>query len=185
MARLNKGQSAPLLKGKTSDEEVVDLNDYLGTPFILSFYRYAGCQFCNLRMKAFIEKYHSEYAPSGIKAIAVFQSPESKMAKNLYKHHEIPFAVVADPKMKWYKEYGLEKSWAGLAKSSFRLKALVQSISQGYAKIDPDGPMNRMPADFLIGSDGTIADCFYAADISEHISFEKIKTWADSITVNS
>jgi len=177
MAKLTTNHYIPNLAGNTYSGKSINLHDYIGRPLILSFYRYAGCQLCNLRMRDFIKNYNEFYKLSGINALAVFQSPVNKMEKNLYKHHDIPFDVISDPNMKWYRDFGLERSWGGFLRTIGNMNPFIKSMAAGYAKIDPDGPINRLPADFLISKDGKIEDTFYAKDISEHIPFKRIDAW--------
>ena len=75
MTRLSKDQQIWDITGNTYSSKEVRLKDYLDKPLILSLYRYAGCQLCNLRIKHFIKNYNEKYKPSGVNALAVFQSP--------------------------------------------------------------------------------------------------------------
>lgn len=180
MARLKVNTKVPNLKGQTLTGNKINLSDYLGSPLILSFYRYAACPFCNIRIHDFMKHFEGNYEPSGINAIAVFQSPISKMEKYL-DEHQAPFEMVSDPKYRWYKAFGLERSWGGFMKSMTKPVATVRSINKGYMRIDPDGVVNRLPADFLINAGGVIEEAFYAKDIAEHIPFERINKWADQL----
>lgn len=178
MSRLTVGSKIPNLVGETLEGNEISLNEYKGNPLILSFYRYAGCQLCNLRIHDFIKRYNKIYEPAGINAIAVFQSPIYKMEK-YHTEHEAPFEFVSDPDCAWYEAFGLETSWAGFAKAVAKPLTLLRSAAKGYARIDPDGAMNRLPADFLVDEKGKIDVSFYAQDISEHIPFKVIEEWID------
>jgi len=177
--RLKVGQNIPNeLYGDALSGQEVSLEGYIGKPFILSFYRYAGCQFCNLRIHDFIKRYKSEYQPAGVSAIAVFQSPINKMEKYTTEH-QAPFEFISDPRCEWYKAFRVEKSWAGFAKAGSRVSDLTRSIAKGYGRIDPDGAMNRIPADFLISAEGVIEAAYYGKDIGDHIPFSDISEWID------
>lgn len=178
MARLKVNTKVPQLEGDALFGRKVKLADYEGSPLILSFYRYAACPFCNIRMHDFIKHYKNNYSPRGINALAIFQSPIDKMEKYL-EEHDAPFEMISDPRYRWYKAFGLERSWGGFMKSMTKPIATVRSINKGYMRIDPDGVVNRLPADFLIGPNGIIEDAFYAKDISEHIPFERINNWIE------
>ncbi len=174
MTKLKSNQKIPFLSGNTYDGRQIQLKNYLGKPLILSFYRYAGCQLCNLRMHEFIKHYQEKYKDKNIQVVAVFQSPVDKLSKNLYKHHDIPFDIISDPKMHWYKAFGVQRSWSKTMTSFFNPRQWIDSIQKGYMKIDPDGPMNRVPADFLIDKNGVIDVAYYGKDIGDHIPFEII-----------
>ncbi len=177
MGKIKAGQQLPLLSGQSFNNGVISLTDYRGAPLILSFYRYAACPFCNLRMHHFINKYQSDYVKRGIKAIAVFQSPQKSIAKYVSKH-EPPFDIIADPHQEWYKVMGLSTSWLGLMTGAANITQALEAQSMGLMNIDPEGPANRLPADFLVGQDGIIDTVYYAKNISDHIPFEVIDRWA-------
>lgn len=176
MGKIKTGQAIPKLTGQALSGKEISIDDYRGKPLILSFYRYAACPFCNIRMHHFIEKYKTEYEPAGIEAIAVFQSPIKSMEKYL-SQHEPPFEIIGDPKMKWYKIMGVKTSWLGMAKGAANLAQAREATKKGLMRIDPEGPTNRIPADFLIGADGIVETAYYGSDISDHIPFETIENW--------
>jgi len=184
MHRLSSGDKIPKLTGQALSGQEISLSDYSGAPLILSFYRYAGCQLCNLRMHDFIKKYKKSYEPAGINAIAVFQSPIDKMNKYT-SEHDAPFEIISDPDYLWYDAFGLENSWAGLLKAMFKPKPFLRSVAKGYSRVDPDGSMNRLPADFLINEKGIIDVAFYSKDVSEHIPFKTISKWINQSAVKS
>lgn len=180
MNRVQKGRSVPDLKGNALSGNLVKLQDYKDSPLILSFYRYAGCQFCNLRMHDFIKYYRKEYEPNGVKAIAVFQSPMRKM-KKYTKEHNATFEIISDPKYFWYDAFGLENSWKGFVNTATKPKQFIRSVALGFMRIDPDGSMNRMPADFLINAGGTVDHAYYGKDLGDHIPFQQISSWIKSL----
>lgn len=180
MSRLKIGGKIPKLTGDTLSGNEISLSDYKGSPLILSFYRYAGCPLCNLRIHDFIKKYNKKYKPAGVKVIAVFQSPIEKMEKYTTEH-DAPFEFVSDPDYEWYRAFGVESSLSGLVKASLKPVSILRSFTKGFGRVDPDGVMTRLPADFLINSKGIIEDAFYAKDVSEHIPFSRIEKWIDNM----
>ena len=176
MGKIKIGDKLPDLTGSTLSGKDISLQDYKGKPLILSFYRYAACPFCNLRMHHFIEKYQNEYAPAGVEVVAVFQSPIKSMSKYISRH-DAPFEVVGDPKMKWYKIMGVQTSWIGMAKAATNVKDVAEATRLGYLSVDPEGPMNRIPADFLINEKGIVEKTYYGADVNDHIPFAEISCW--------
>ena len=182
MRKVKAGQTLPNLKGTSYSSGDVSLQNFQGSPLILSFYRYAACPFCNLRVHQFIQRYQSDYSKQGINAIAVFQSPLNSISKYLSKH-DAPFDIIADPQQHWYKAMGLSTSWLGFMSGAANLSQAIQAKNKGFMKINPEGPANRLPADFLIGSDGTIEVVYYAKNISDHIPFGAIDRWTDKVKV--
>jgi len=180
MGKIIVGQQLPQLSGQSCDNGVINLTDYRGARLILSFYRYAACPFCNLRIHHFIDKYKSDYTKRGINAIAVFQSPQKSITKYLNKH-QAPFDIIADPKQEWYKIMGLSTSWLGFMAGAANMNQALEARRKGMMNINPEGPPNRLPADFLIGADGTVEVTYYAKNISDHIPFEAIDRWAQNL----
>ena len=60
----------------------------------------------------------------------------------------------------------------------------LEAQSKGLMNIHPEGPPNRLPADFLIGADGTVEVVYYANNISDHIPFDAIDRWANNSIVS-
>ena len=85
--------------------------------------------------------------------------------------------IQCDPKMKWYKVMGIQTSWVGFAKGAANIAQAREATKKGLMRIDPEGPTNRIPADFLIGADGIVETAYYGSDISDHIPFETIENW--------
>lgn len=172
MSRLKSGDIAPVFETK----------DYLGNPFtlepkargyiFLSFYRYATCPLCNLRMQALI-KAHAQLASANVELVAVWQSPAHSIRKQM-EMQKPPFPVIADPAHEFYKLYGVENSWRGFLRSSRRLGDLVSAARHGYWPKPWDGPVNRIPADFIIGPDGRIVDAYYGKDAGDHMPLEQL-----------
>ncbi len=176
MGRIKPGSIVPSLEGTSFSNGDINIEQFRGAPLILSFYRYAACPFCNLRMHHFIKNYISTYQPIGINAIAVFQSPISSIGSYL-EQSDAPFDIIADPKQVWYKKMGLKTSWLGLMAGSMNIKQGVEATQKGLIKINPEGPINRLPADFLISPEGVVEKVYYGKNISDHIPFDTIENW--------
>ncbi len=54
--RLGEGQKATDFKAKDIFDDKITLENYKGKKLLLSFYRYASCQLCNLGALFFIAK---------------------------------------------------------------------------------------------------------------------------------
>ena len=177
MGKIKPGQNLPSLSGTSFNNGEINLSQFKGSPLILSFYRYAACPFCNLRMHHFINKYKEELEALGIKAVAVFQSPTKSISKYLSKH-DTPFDIIADPKQLWYKKMGLKTSWLGAMAAMTNVSQALEATQKGMMNIDPEGPINRLPADFLISADQKVQVVYYGKNISDHIPFEAIDKWS-------
>lgn len=135
----------------------------------LQFRRFAGCPVCNLHLRSIVRR-HQEIEAAGVREVVVFHSP----AEELRKHtDELPFAVVADPGKRLYREFGVEqaprallspRAWGPIARA---LLTGTWAVVRGREKLPaPSQPGGRLglPADFLIGGDGRVI----AAKHGEH-----------------
>ncbi|MFF0309365.1 peroxiredoxin-like family protein [Streptosporangium sp. NPDC004379] len=127
----------------------------------LQFRRFAGCPVCNLHLRS-VARRHDEIEAAGIREIAVFHSPADELAR----HAEgLPFAMVADPDQRLYREFGVEPSvralldprvWPaivrGVAVSTWRMLRGRDRAPSAF----PHGGRFGLPGDFLIAGDGRV-----------------------------
>lgn len=88
---------------------------------------------------------------------------------------DVPFDVVADPGKALYREFGVEKSWrAELTPCAWRpgMRGLRRKPTGLLA--DKSGGILGLPADFLIGSDGTILACDYGSHAYDQWSVDEL-----------
>ena len=117
----------------------------------LQFRRFAGCPICNFHLHTF-SKGAGQLDAAGIREVVFFHSSVAEMKK--YQDN-IPFAVVADPDKKYYKQFGVETSW----RAPMSLKAQWAGIrgmilGKMGTKVE-NGPLG-LPADILIDQTGTV-----------------------------
>ena len=86
----------------------------------------------------------------------------------------VPFPLIGEPERAVYARYGVESSTFGFVAGLVKPKALV-ALAKGFLPGKMEGDKRLLPADFLIGPDLRIEDAYYAADISQHISFARIQ----------
>ena len=145
-------------------------------PFMLSFFRFASCPFCNLRVNELVRRF-DEFG-TDFTIVAVFDSP----LDNLIRHaagHQAPFAILADADNTYYKEYGIEHSVGGMLKGMFlRMPTLLRAMFRGYIPITIKGSMTTMPADFLIDREGIIQVAYYGKDEGDHLPLDVVKEFS-------
>lgn len=123
----------------------------------LQFRRFAGCPICNLHLREFVRR-HAEIEAAGIREVVVFHSPAEELAE-----YDLPFAVVADPAKRLYKEFGVEASprallhpgvyWPLLRAVTRSTVAILRGRDKAPAGHQANGRLG-LPADFLIAPDG-------------------------------
>ena len=170
------GVKAKSIKLQAIDGSMFDSENLLGKPHMLSFYRFASCPFCNLRVNELVKRF-DEFGDD-FTIVAVFDSP----LDNLIRHtegHRAPFYILADEKNKYYKEYGIEHSVSGMLKGMFlRMPTLLKGLFKGYIPTTFKGSLTTMPADFLIDREGTIQLTYYGKDEGDHLPFDKVKEFS-------
>jgi peroxiredoxin len=85
-----------------------------------------------------------------------------------------PFPLASDPSESLYRLYGVGTSVAGMMHPRV-MAGLVQASREGFHAGRTDGALSRIPADFLIGEDGRVADAYHGRDIGDHIPFDRVE----------
>lgn len=178
--KLRKGQIVPSFKSMDIQNQAVDLDQFKGQKVMVSFYRYAECMFCNLRVHQ-LSQLNSTFQTKGLKIIAFFQSPKEDILKSMEKIQP-PFQIISDEKRSIYKQYGvLEASAIGFLKGSLKLGKAFKAMKNGFHIKPGKGSLTLIPADFLINEDQTIHQAFYGNDISDHIPIKDIHAFLDEL----
>ncbi len=175
--RLTPGNTAPTLRESDFLGQVVDLQALKGRPVLLTFYRYASCPICNLRMRRTIEMFPT-WAERGLAVISVFQSPAASISEYVGRQ-DAPFPIIPDPTMALYRLFGVESRWLGLV-SVRVIGVALRAFSQGFLPGRVEGPLQRTPADFLIDEQGKIAVVHYGRNIDDHLDLTTITQWLNT-----
>lgn len=174
--RRKPGEKVTAIKLPAIDGSTFDTDSLKGKPYMLSFFRFASCPFCNLRVNELVRRF-DEFGKD-FTIIAVFDSP----LDNLILHaggHKAPFPILADENNKFYKEYSIEHSVLGVLKGMFlRMPTLIKGMFKGYVSTTIKGSITTLPADFLIDCEGIIHLAYYGKDEGDHLPFEQVKAFS-------
>ena len=174
--KLNKGDVIETLALPSTQGDTFDIKDLAGKKAIITFYRFATCPFCNLRINEF-SKRHGELGDN-FEIIAIFDSPLDFLIKSAKKHNA-PFKILADENFDYFKKYDVEQStWKFLIGSTLGFFRLLNAFSKGYIPMQMKGSMRTVPVDILINEDGTIERAYYAKNTTDHLSFDEVKTFS-------
>ena len=174
--RKKPGEEAARIKLPAIDGSAFDTESLRGKPYMLSFFRFAGCPFCNMRLHELVKRFN-EFG-DGFTIVAVFDSPLANLVLHA-KGHDAPFPILADESNQFYREYGIEHSVGGMLKGMiFRMPTLMRAMGKGYIPTRIKGSMTTMPADFLIDRKGIIRKAYYGSDEGDHLSREEIKAFS-------
>ncbi len=174
--RLTSGAKVKNIRLPAIDGSMFDTESVKGKPFMLSFFRFASCPFCNLRVNELVKRF-DEFG-NDFTIVAVFDSPLDNLKRHAEKHKS-PFPILADENNKYYKEYGIEHSVRGMLKGMFyRMPTLLKGMSKGYIPLRFKGSITTMPADFLIDREGIIQTAYYGKDEGDHLPFDTVKDFS-------
>ena len=139
---------------------------------MLSFFRFASCPFCNLRVHELVKRF-DEFGDN-FTIVAVFDSPLDNLIRHS-KGHKAPFPILADESNQYYREYGIEHSVIGMFKGMIlRMPKLMKGMFKGYLPIIIKGRLTTMPADFLIDQAGIVQVAYYGKDEGDHLPIKEI-----------
>ena len=101
--KISKGDKLEEITLPRDDGSTFNLSETHGKKVLLTFYRIAGCSFCNLRLNE-INKRFNELG-SNFAHVAIFHSPVDNLRSYMKKHNNLPFTVLADEDFKYFSYY--------------------------------------------------------------------------------
>ena len=140
----------------------------------LQFRRFASCPICNTHLRGYARRV-GELKAAGIRPVVFFHTGAKAMQRY---QSELPFAVVADPGRTWYRRFGVERSWL----ASMHPKAMVAAMKTmlgGGLMFWGVGPPDGLPAEFLVGEDGTVLAAKYGEHASDHWEVDEVLALAN------
>jgi thioredoxin-dependent peroxiredoxin len=175
--RLLVGQKAPQFDLLDVYGRPITLEDYRGVFLLLSFYRFAGCPICNVRMWELAEK-ASAYRTNGLHLLACIDSRVERVDQELDRY-SYPFPLIAGLGGDLYQKYGVESSVPRAVRGLFtRSGTLLQARNRNFSSWIPrrnvDGRFGRLPADFLIDPGGRILLAHYGQDLGDFLPASQV-----------
>jgi len=170
--RLTEGAAAPDFEHQDLDGAPVTPSQFSGRHLLLSFYRYASCPFCNLRIRE-VARATGDLRRAGISPVAVFHSSAESVRDHM-AGDAMPFPILPDPNKRLYHLYGVERSVMGLLRGSLHLRTIARAARRGYLPIPNDLRLTSMPADVLIGPAGRVVQAYYGRDMEDHIPLDAV-----------
>jgi peroxiredoxin len=148
----------------------------------LQLRRFAGCPVCNLHLRSMVRQ-SAAIEAAGVREVVVFHSN----AEDLRRYEgSLPFAIIADPDKRLYRELGVESSpralldpraWPGIVRA---VLASTWGLVKGLPlpPLRPPGGRYGLPADFLIDTDGRVLAVKYGEHADDQWSVEELLTLA-------
>jgi len=177
--RLAIGQMAPSFATHDLYGRPVALESYRGVYVLLSFYRFAVCPICNVRMYQLAQQAEA-YQRRGLYFIACIESSPAN-AHFYLDRTNYPFPLIPNLGGSLYHTYGVGSSLFGVMKGMLTRRQSYREASRlnlgGWNMRRMDGDIGRMPADFLIGPDGRIRLAYYGQDTGDFLKPEELATF--------
>ncbi|MBM60629.1 MAG: hypothetical protein CMM79_03705 [Rhodospirillaceae bacterium] len=174
--RLKKGDDLKKLNLPSVSGKNFKLSDIRGRKSLISFYRFAQCPFCNLRIHELIKR-HDEFM-GDLKIVAIFDAPLDHLIKSM-ERHEAPFEILADEDFSYFRAIDVEKSLIKfLIGSVFNIHRLVQASLKGFIPLSFKGSMLTVPVDILINEKGVVERVYYGKTTADHMNFDDILAFA-------
>jgi thioredoxin-dependent peroxiredoxin len=173
---LSKGQKAPNFKAIDIWGNEIDLSKTDNQTTFLTFFRYAECALCNLRISE-IMRHKEDLAKKNIRLITIFESPAESLKSNVADRHQFGFTIIADQERKLYDLYQVKPSWLKLIKTMTwdGISSALRASKMGFAlggKVE--GTFNQIPADFVINKNGIIDIAHYGNNVIDHIPLREV-----------
>lgn len=174
--QLTKGQKAPSFITNDIWGNTIDLVKIENKKILLSFFRYAECAVCQLRVSEIMRE-KNKFKEQNIEVITVFQSPAENLKLNIADKIHFDFTVIADPERILYDLYYVKPSWIKMLKTINLkgIKRVVESIKAGFkpgGKVE--GQFHQIPADFVIDYNKNIFVAKYGNNVVDHIPLNEI-----------
>jgi peroxiredoxin Q/BCP len=174
--QLKKGQNAPSFVAIDIWGNTINLAQIEKRKILLSFFRYAECAVCQLRISEIMRE-KNKFKEQNIEVIVIFQSPAESLKLNIVDKIHFDFTVIADPERILYELYSVKPSWAKMLKTMNLngIKRVFESIKAGFkpgGKVE--GQFHQIPADFIIDHNKIILVAKYGNNVVDHIPLKEI-----------
>jgi peroxiredoxin Q/BCP len=178
------GQQAPDFSVRDLYGNRVALEDYRGVCLLLSFYRFAVCPVCNIRMWR-LSQHVAAYNRLGLHFVACIESSPDNMHFYLDRLN-CPFPLIPNLGGHLYDLYGLRSSplrvFKGMAvHADIYLDAARRNLG-GWNVFRFDGNFGRLPADFLIGPDGRLLLAHYGRDHGDFLPLDQLDLYLRTVS---
>jgi len=174
--RLIVGNEAPDFAVKDAYDRPLRLKDFRGKRLLLSFYRFASCPFCNLRVHRLLQLRDS-FAERNLHMVAVFQSAPDRIRSYVGKQDD-SLPILPDPEGQLYSAYGIEASRAAVLRAALtRLGEAATALAKGFVPGDIDSDATTIPADFVVDEHGILRIAYYGRDIGDHLPVSRIESF--------
>lgn len=177
MARVQPGYRIEDLSLPSIEGRVYCSDEALGKRYLLSFFRFAACPFCNLRVHNLVSQF-DEFGDN-FTVIAIFDAGIEELIKTGGRHNA-PFAILADEDNCYYRQFAVERSFLGVLKGfATRMPQLLYAVfGKGFVPLHIGGHVATMPLNALVDEQGVVQYVHYGRDEGDHIPIDAVQRFA-------
>ena len=173
---METGEEIPQIILPSIDGLQFDSGSLKGKRYLLTFFRFATCPFCNTRMAQLVQT--KPELGVDFEIVAIFESEVEHLKKHANKHLA-KFPILADHSRQYYELFGVEKSVIGMVKGMiFRLPTLIKALFRGYLPHEISSRFITMPLSLLVDKEGIIQAIYHGKDEGDHIPIEQVIEFA-------
>ena len=170
--KINIGDQLENIQLPTLDGVDFNTNSTKGKKVLLTFYRFASCPMCNLRINSIMKRY--DELGDNFTMVAIFNSSVENL-KRFTAKHKAPFPILADKNYDVFKKYEVKNSLFNFLVSQItRGPSIWKAMFKGYIPWAIKGHMGILPVDVLIDEEGIVRDVNYGKDIGDHLPLETV-----------
>lgn len=176
VSMIQLGQVAPDFLVQDINGREISLSSLKGKNVLLSFFRYAGCPWCNLAIHRLAEV-QDKFRNENVTIVSFVQSTKENIEKNIMARHDPKpyFSIVADHERRVYDLYEVKDSAIAAIRSLPDIPDWLQSTKQGYTQTTIDGSLMLVPAQFVIDPRGIVISSHYGKNYNDTMTFIEIK----------
>jgi len=156
-----------------------DNRNLLGKRYLLTFFRFATCPFCNMRLAQLVNlrKDLPLASLAHTEIVAIF----SAKLEHLQQHantHVTQLPILADEHNKYYEKFGVEKSlWGVLKGGLLRFPTAIRGMMRGYIPKEISSRLLNMPLSLLVDEQGVIQAIYHGKDEGDHIPLSQVEAF--------
>lgn len=173
--KLVRGETAPDFQTVDLPGQRFQLSHLNSRGVWLALYRYASCPMCNLHFDDVLSQ-KSLLIDSGVQFVAVFESERENFPTKILSKQTPNVTMVANPGREIYSLYGAEQSWLGWISPQPVIERVKAGLN-GYVEGKIDGPLDRIPAHFLILPNGQIHTAYYGKNIADNLKWRDLQPY--------
>ena len=174
--KIKVGSKIENIELSTADGNIFKTSSLKNKRYLLTFYRFASCPLCNLRINEFVKRY-DEFGEN-FTIVGIFHS-STKNLNHFTSHHKAPFILLADENYKYFKKYEVERSFFRFFISQVTLgPKIFFAMFKGFIPYRIKGHIEILPVDILVNEMGVVEKVKYGKDIGDHLSFDEIKNFS-------